>query len=140
MVTIWSATKTKFRLRSSMRHHTGMHAENIGAMVRALSKEPDKLKGWLDKISWALELGGSDVVLLCIDDTMGRRATATAILLQHLLEALPIKVKVGDVTHLARPLWSDRMCGPCAECSKQTSDRSAYLAVFRQFWQMLPTM
>jgi len=42
--------------------------------------------------------GRSDVVLLVYDVRTGRTATAAAILMQHLLPALPIKAAVGDIT------------------------------------------
>ena len=80
------------------------------------------------------------MISLCYEETMGRRASSIAIVLQHLLEAIPTKAKIGDVTHLSRPLWTDRMCGPCAECTSQTSARSASLHVARKFWQKMAQM
>ena len=105
-----------------------------------MSEEPQRLEEWMMIISQVLEHGGGDVVVLCYDETMGRRASSIAIVLQHLLEAMPTKAKIGDVTHLSRPLWSDRMCGPCAECTSQTSARSASLGVARMVWQKMASM
>ena len=132
----WSACLVK----RDMTEHTGMHADHIHSLVRALSQEPQKLEEWMMIISKALEHGGGDVVVLCYDETLGRRASSIAIVLQHLLEAIPTKAKIGDVTHLSRPLWTDRMCGPCAECTSQTSARSASLDVVRKLWQKMAPM
>ena len=132
----WSACLVK----RDMTEHTGMHADHIHSLVRALSQEPQKLEEWMMIISKALEHGGGDVVVLCYDEALGRRASSIAIVLQHLLEAIPTKAKIGDVTHLSRPLWTDRMCGPCAECTSQTSARSASLDVVRKLWQKMAPM
>ena len=130
---MWWST---FLVRRDLREHTGMHADHIHSMVRALSKEPQRLKEWMMTISKAVERGGGgDVIVLCYDELMGRRASSIAIVLQHLLEASSTKAKIGDVTHLSRPLWSDRMCGPCAACTSQSSARSASLDVVRKLWQ-----
>ena len=138
IVTTISATPAStFPVMRALREHTGMHAENIHSVVRALSNEPERLEEWMNVISKTLQQGGGDVIVLCYDETMGRRASSIAIVLQHLLEAIPTKAKIGDVTHLSRPLWTDRMCGPCAECTLQTSARSASLAVVRKLWQTM---
>ena len=129
-----------FSVKRAMREHAGMHAENIRWMVLALSKEPQRVEEWMMIISKTLEHGGGDVIVLCFDETMGRRGSSIAIVLEHLLEAIPTKMKIGDVMHLSRALWTDRMCGPCAECTSQTSARSASLDVVRKLWQNMAPM
>ena len=137
----------KYTVTAGTRDHCGLHAEAVGEMVRHIFSEPQRLTTWMRRLSEALQHGSdvvllvydvrtgrSDVVLLVYDVRTGRTATAAAILMQHLLQALPIKAAVGDINHLARPLWSERLCGPCQECTSQNAKRSAYLHVFRRIW------
>ncbi len=126
----------EYKLKEGGRQHTGMHAECIGEMVRILFREPHVLPVWMKKVSDACT-HNSDVVLLCWDGKQGRRATSMAIAMQHLLEALPVKARIEDINHVARPMWIDRMCGPCAECTTQNIKRSAYLHALRKIWQVV---
>ena len=133
VVQLNSRMAMKYRVAAGTQDHCGLHAEAVGEMARHIFSEPERLTTWMRRLSEALQ-NGSDVVLLVYDARSGRKATAAAILMQHLLQALPIKAAVGDINHLARPLWSDRLCGPCQECTSQNAKRSAYLHVFRRIW------
>ena len=129
------ASLSLFKVKSGTAGHCGMHPESIGELVRILFLEPYVVQGWMRKISEAAaaaERTGCDVVLLCLDSKQGRRATGVAILLQHLLEAMSLQASIGEINHLARPLWVDRLCGPCAECTGQSVQRDAYLQIWRQ--------
>jgi len=126
-------TQTRFKMSEDMRQHSGMHSDSIGEMARHFFLEPVMLQKWMKSLSEIVEFG-SDVVLLCYDARMSRKAASVAIIMQHLLEAMPIAATVGPIVHLARPVWADRLCGPCRACTTQSVPRTAFLSAVRQIW------